>query len=535
MKSSILLSRVCLLLWLGSFPALADSTAPAGTPAGTYISVPDTLSAEDLSVPVERGLFFVPENRADAHSRVIAVHFIRFPAARKSAERNRPPVFVLPGGPGAEFNLSWRPALYLFERLRRTRDVVYVSQRGNPKSRGLVANLRVNTPSVGWDVPDSPARERERQRQAVKQAITEWTARGMDLRGYDILNVVDDVHELRAALGYDKIVLRGCSFGSQWSLAYLKRWPGNVDRVLLSGVEPLDYGYDSPQWLWSSFARLAQRAESDPGLRSHMPAGGLLAALKASIDKLEQHPVQVTIEDPEKGEPVRVALGAMELRQVLADQSVYGETRDEEIGYWPRFILEIHSGDYRYLAAKVWQARSRRGDGEALILPLIDNSLGITAARDARLLAEPEARWTGDINSFYHNTRDLTPTRVVGDAFRADGPIQVPVLMLQGDLDWSTPIENARHLAGQIPQGHLIEIEGATHCDEVDVAERQLPQLMDQVYSFIDADFAATSPQKLFSTMPRKVAYQPIRFPPFEGPALYERWLDGKKRGGSKQ
>lgn len=357
----------------------------------------------------------------------------------------------------------------------------------------------------------------------------------MDLRGYDILNVVDDIHELRAALGYDKIVLRGCSFGSQWSLAYLKRWPRAVDRMLLSGVEPLDYGYDSPQWLWNSVARLAQRAEADPGFAPHVPSGGLLSAIEQTIRRLEKQPVHVEIQDPLTGTQVQVGLGVADFQQAVTDQNVYGSTSDERLGNWPRFILEIHGGDYRYLAAKVWEARTRRSDGQPLIMPLIDNSLGISAARDARLLAEQEARWIGDPNSFYRNTRDLTPTPEAGDAFRADEPIQVPVLMLQGDLDWSTPIENARHLAGQLRNGHLIEIEGATHCDEIDVAERQLPRLMDQVYAFVDADFAASPPRQLFSTLPRAVAYRPIVFSAPEGPSLYERWLESKRQAGSRQ
>lgn len=497
------------------------------SPVGTYLTVPDTLVATSgARVEVERGLFLVPENRRDPNSRTIGIHFIRFAAAQRHPETGRPPVFVLPGGPGAEFNFGWPPTLKLFDRLRRTRDVVYVSQRGNPKSPGLVPPLRALMSKEPLDVPGSTEGTRQRQRSAIEDAVRQWSARGVDLRGYDILNVVDDVYELRAALGYSRIVLRGCSFGSQWSFAYLKRWPGTVDRALLSGVEPLDYGYDSPSWVWQTMARLARRAEADRALARFVPAGGVMGALQEVLRRLEERPVTVSVQEPRAGRPVQVTLGAADLRGMLTDGALFGDTREERLGNWPRFILEMYAGDYRYLAAAVWESREEEpGRGVPLIGALIDNSLGITAARDAKLLADPRARWLGDINAYYHNTRDLVPTMDVGDSFRSDWAIDVPVLMLAGDLDWSTPIDNARHARGFLKRGHLIEIGGGTHCDEVDAAETQLPQVMDQVYDFVDADFVKVPPGKWFHRLPDRVAYAPIRFALPAGASLYDQWL----------
>ena len=44
----------------------------------------------------EIGVFFVPENRSNPNSRVIAIDYARYPAKEKKG----PPIFVLPGGPG---------------------------------------------------------------------------------------------------------------------------------------------------------------------------------------------------------------------------------------------------------------------------------------------------------------------------------------------------------------------------------------------------------------------------------------------------
>jgi pimeloyl-ACP methyl ester carboxylesterase len=510
---------------LSGIGALAWGAAPA---AGTYVTIPDTLTAgPDLSVQVDRGLFFVPENRADPKSRVIAVHFLRFPAL--SATAGRPPVFVLPGGPGYDFDFSDPGTLRDLDRLRRTRDAIYVSQRGYAGAPGFTARLQAKGKPWPLDEPVTFERIAERHRAELGSAFGEWSRRGVDLRGYDILNIVDDVYDLRAALGYDKIVLRGCSFGSQWSFSYIKRWPQTVDRALLSGVEPLDYAYDSPKWLWASMARLAKSAEADPALAGRIPRGGLLAALQGVIERLEKEPVTVAIEDPQSGKPVRITVGADDLREQITSGGFMGDGPDESLGNWPRFILELHSGDYRLLAARSWEQR-REASSRDLIGALIDNSLGITAKRDAQLRAEPEARWLGDINDYYHNTRDITPTPKVGDDFRADWPIEVPVLLVNGDLDWSTPVENARHARKFLKRGHLVEVRGGTHCDEEYTMAEERPGEMEKINAFIDVDFAKTTPESYFKTLPDVVEYPAIRFAaPGNGPALYEQWLAGER------
>lgn len=514
--------------WLKRAIATALCVAFYSAPglAHEVVTTPDILRLEgEPALEAERGLIFVPENRADPKSRKIAVHFLRFKALASPAA-NRPPVFLIAGGPGSDFTFTtnkWEREQ--LRHLRATRDVIYVSQRGNSRAPGLVPAMTLPATPLPLDQPGSAERTRQVQRAALESALQEWSGKGIDLRGYDIFNIVDDVYDVRAALGYDKIVLRGCSFGSQWSLSYLKRWPQTVDRALLSGVEPLDHAYDDPRGLWASMVLLAQRAEADASFSKHVPPGGLMKALQQVLQRLEAKPVQVEIKEPKTGQPLQVVVGADDLRELV--RNAYGfarGTRLESLANWPRFLVELYAGDYRYLAAKAYEYRTST-DRDTLILPLIDNSLGITAKRDAYLRAAPEEKWLGDINDFYHNTRDLTPTRKVDDDFRADWPIDVPVLLVNGDLDWSTPIENARHLRGFLKQGHLIEIAGATHCGETTELMSQQPAVMEKIYSFIDADFTAMPASKFFASLPKQAALAPIKFQTPTGPSLYEQWV----------
>lgn len=524
MRRAILLN---LLMWVMPFVSGAGAVAAPRT-VGSHLLTPDVIASKiGAPLDVERGLLFVPENRGNPQSRTIAVNFVRFPALSSDGNpvtTRRPPVFMLPGGPGSEYDLKNPNLQKSLAVIRRTRDVVYVSQRGNWIAPGLVSPLVIRESAPPLDRPTTVESIKAAQRAATTAAIQQWSARGVDVRGYDIVNIVDDVNDLRIALGYDKIALRGCSFGSQWSLSYMKRWPQTVERAWLSGVEPLDYAYDSPKWLWASMARLARQAEADPALAKHMPKGGLMEALRQVLGKLEAQPATVTFKPRGRTEPVRIVVGAEDLRQLLQSLSdAPGETARQRLANWPRMLLEMHAGDYRYLAAKSWERRVN-GEPYTLILPLIDNSLGITAARDAKLLAEPEARWLGDINDFYHNTRDVTPTARVDDAFRADWRIDVPVLLSNGDLDWSTPLENAQHLRKYLAQGHLLEVTGATHCTETPEMTDLLPDVLAQLNAFFEVDFATTPARDYFKTLPSKVAYPALQFRAPTAPSAFDEW-----------
>ncbi len=500
-----------------------------GVSAGSYILTPDVVTDEEgRTVTVERGLVFVPENRRAPHSRLIAVHFMRFPAIQRQ-DAKRAPVFLLPGGPGWGFELSDPLVFDEIERLRQTREVIYVSQRGYSGAPGLVPELRVRYDALPHDAMTSAQQRAERDRASLVAALEHWERLGVDVKGYDIVNITDDLHDLREALGYEQIVLRGCSFGSQWSLAYMKRWPKSVERAFLSGVEPLDYGYDSPRWLWASMSRVAKAAEADRDVAPHVPEGGLMRALKTVIERLEAHPVEVTIRSPSKEADIVVPVGADDLRGLLTSLSLNQRRALQNLAHWPRFILEMYAGDYRFLAARVVDKRvSERS--ESLINPLINNSLGISAARDARLKAEPEASWLGDINLDERVTTRGASTPRVDDLFRADWRIDVPTLLLAGDYDWSTPVENAEHLASFLEAGHLVRVRGGRHCTETNFGElpSQLREETARLYSFIDADFERSSPQAFFKTLPDELSLAPIDFAPVTGRSLYDEWLAGR-------
>ena len=484
---------------LTAFVLLLSSASRAGAdaappPGSLHLTPAFVTLADGRTVSYQEGVLFVPENRRAENPRTVAIRFRRFPARE---DANGPPVFYLPGGPGGTIDdgeLASEDGRRIVDFFTSVGPLVIVDQRGNAAvDASFVPAMEMAVSGLPLDAVETPADRKAAYRRGFRDALERWSKRGLDLAGYDIHNAVADVEALRAALGYDEIVLRGNSFGSQWSFAYLKRHPEHVARALLGGVEPLNHAYDRPAHVWAAHRRIIDLVEADPDLAPHLPDAGLERAIRTLLEDLADEPRRVALPHPERDEKVTVAIGRYDVQRALKRFAPnYYKRRGLE--KWPRFILELLEGDLRYLAALT--IRRRQAERIPLIFPLIDNSLGVTAKRERALRGDAARQIVGPINAFYEATRGLTPTREVSDAFRTELDADVPVLMIQGDLDRSTPIENARHIDGVLPRSHLLHVENGTHMAIREI-RRFHPEVTETVRAFLRTGLLADIPERV--------------------------------------
>src|SRR5207248_767205 len=121
------------------------------------------------------------------------------------------PVFVLVGGPGLGAASGLRgDSEWFTEKFRRDRAIVFVDQRGTGAS-----NRHVCAFGDGATRPTSVTElfpiERVR---ACREALADVA----DVRRYTTPIAMDDLDEVRAALGYPTINLYGVSYGAQAAL-----------------------------------------------------------------------------------------------------------------------------------------------------------------------------------------------------------------------------------------------------------------------------------------------------------------------------
>jgi pimeloyl-ACP methyl ester carboxylesterase len=471
--------------------------------AGNLVIEPATLTPPGgRPVHFEIGTLYVPENRADPQSRVIGVGFARFKSLHRSTA---PPIFRLPGGPGDSYlrllkQGSRRLAVDLkdLEPYRQVSDVIVVDQRGFSE-RGDVLTYKYRTTEWPLDEPDHLARETAADLALASQIVAEYGGRGVDLRGYTIEECADDVDALRQALGYKQIILVGASFGSQWSFAVMRRHPGSIARALLSGVEPLDGGFDVPSEVLAAMHRIWNGAEKSPQWRAYLPEGGFLAAVDSVVRRFERGPQRVTVKDESTGNDVVITLGIEDLQRVFQRMSE------------PAFILSLYYGRYDEWAQSVLRQRHSHDEELALIGPLIDTGLWLTAEREHRIAADPATRFLGRWNSAgYLATGSLWPTADAGDAFRHEVLSPIPVVFVQGDWDRATPIENTLSVAPFFTNGQVVVVEHGEHALLESLPE-QLPGFMNLLQQFLRTGARQNLPAKVSMPVGR---FDEIEFPP---------------------
>lgn len=95
---------------------------------------------------------------------------------------------------------------------------------------------------------------------------------------------------------------------------------------------------------------------------------------------------------------------------------------------------------------------------------MMDLSSGATRERRAQILREASTSLLGNaINFPLMHLGDAWGNPDLGDAFRAPVRSDVPVLVLAGELDPRTPVENGREIVKHLSNGKLVVLPGAGH------------------------------------------------------------------------
>src|SRR5947199_10375583 len=242
------------------------------------------------------GKLTVFENRETRSGRTIDLNIVVLPALDQKTKAE--PLFDLAGGPGA--SSVDRADFYAGpgKEYRRQHDVVCVDQRGTGKSNRL-SIPREKTPSY-YLSEMFPVGYVKQMRQALENRA--------DLTKYTTSIAMDDLDDVRAWLGYDRINLFGASYGTQAALVYMRRHPDHVRSAILLGVAPTDL--KMPLHHSESAARAMDLllGECERDARCHAAFPQIRDDWNNALAQLEKQPAHAEYSPPKNAKPTTVEI-----------------------------------------------------------------------------------------------------------------------------------------------------------------------------------------------------------------------------------
>ncbi|WP_320669744.1 alpha/beta fold hydrolase [Patulibacter defluvii] len=412
----------------------------------------------------------VPLDRTDASAGEVRLAVRRTQAGRRRFAARPEAVLFLAGGPGEATTSSHAAVLAPLAPLLRGRDLLTVDTRGTGRSSDLIVCPELASPT---DLRD-------------RSSLASCARRlGPAADRYGTADVVADLDQVRAAAGYERLLVVGVSYGTYTAQRYAAAHPDRVSGLLLDS--PVDGAGDDP------FGLASARAAGELLVRACR--GGACAGVtrdpRGDLVRLQARlPVRAAI-DGGRGRRVPTTIGGDALLQL----SSLGDVDPLLRAPLPGAIRRAAEGDPAPLVRLARETGLLDGpddDGDPTAAAgsagrLSLGTLMAVACRDtafpwttATAVGEPrlaaaraalDARPAGDRGGWSPDA--LIAAGMAGscawwptgpDPAAAVGPLPtVPTLILSGREDQRTPTAAAERLAARIPGARLLVAPGAGH------------------------------------------------------------------------
>ncbi len=395
---------------------------------------------------------YLPENYGEPSAKKIPIFvaLLRSSAKKKQVD----PMVLIAGGPGQSATESFIFPGMGFHKVRQTRDIFLIDQRGTGKSNRLACDLPIDIDSLSKD----------QQVSFVKACEAELSA-GSDLRQYTTSVAVRDLETVRQQLGLTQWNLYGVSYGTRVAQHYLRRYPEAVRSVVLDAVVPPDHPLGTEISLQSqrSLEQLIMRCENHEGCRQEF--SNLRSGVAALMQDIKTAPKKLLLENTRTGQIdafeltaahlnaiVRFSLYSPELASVLPVQlhAAYQHNnflplaRSIKVGHFDlsqQLSFGMHaavvcSEDIAFLSQNTVEASAKASEG---------SYLGSEMLQSLQTICQ---HW---------------PAGVVDSDFHQRVKSSVPVLLMSGSADPITPPSYAEDAAQYLSNSIHLVVEGFAH------------------------------------------------------------------------
>jgi pimeloyl-ACP methyl ester carboxylesterase len=393
------------------------------------------------------GFLEVPENPGDPEGRSIRLHVAYAKATSTTVEPD--PLFFFAGGPGQAASETWVMIRPMLARIRKTRDIVMIDQRGTGQSNKLQCEFE--------EADDLNA---EIDLELIARQ-TGACASGLeaDPRFYTTTIGMQDYDRVRRAMGYDKINIMGVSYGSRSAQVYLRLFPDTVRSVTLDSVVPMQLalGQEHALMLDRAVSSVFEDCRGDENCAALFP--GHESELQELLDGLRAEPRWITITNPVNGQEQEVRLTAETLAVAIRFLSYSSESQ----AVLPLLIHEaLSTGNLARLTTQAILVMS--GLNEMLARGM---ELSVMCSEDypfMNLQADHSETIIGNI--FLEAVAvqcESWPRGIVPEDFHEPVISDVPALLMSGQRDPVTPPQYAARVAETFSNSLNLVARGQSH------------------------------------------------------------------------
>jgi pimeloyl-ACP methyl ester carboxylesterase len=421
--------------------ALLAASAAAGSPPapGTLVDEPCDIEVADSTLTdrlrcARLHVLRDPDQPAQGQFEIAVV--IRRSAAPKPGAA---PVLFLHGGPGGETTRwvgtgSRDPA--------PGHDLVAFDQRGSGRTTPRVCDRAGAALMQAFVDVDGPQAAAARRQSVAEACLREWRAAGFEGTHFGTARTVDDAEALREALGVERWLLLGESYGTTVAAHYVATHPERIAAAVLDSLYPPDDGVLPVAEMQARLVdRLGADCAGDAACAARFPGFGR-AALAAAVADFDRQPLQVG------GRPV----DGMALRQLVA-LAASDEAGARAI---PLLLDAARRRDPRYFEAMLSVAVSAE-HGAANLAALMAIDCRDRARHHAPGPGDDTLRLLAGLPS-----GSCAAWTAPGEAPRWPWGTSVPMLLLAGGYDSFQP--DAAAIAARIgPAARVVEVSFAAH------------------------------------------------------------------------
>lgn len=461
--------------WLVLKPKESEIEFPAGSQSGDLIIEPCEIKMNGIRYQADCGTLVVAENRNNQASRLIALPVTRIHSSIKNPAE---PIFHLAGGPG-QSNMGFKPPAWLLAN----HDIVLVGYRGVDGSVKLdCPEIAEAITGVGGDLLSFDSLDNLDS--AAGACALRFNTEGVDLSGYTISEVVEDMEAARKALGYEQINLLSESYGTRVAQVFAIMHAESLKRSAMIGVNPPGHFVWKPDVVDSQVEYYAELCRQDT--ECNKSNSDLAATIRDINRSMPKRWLFMPI-DPGK---VKVVAFTLLFHRTTAP-IIFDAYRSAEAGDPSGLALMSLAYDFIMPKMMTW--------GEFF-------AIGSSADFDPNLnyreeLVTSDAILGAPMSLLIWGSAENWPVTLMPEEYRHINPTNIETLLISGSIDFSTPAEFAEtELLPSLQNGQHIVIAEQGHTNDfwsfqLTAAERLLTSFFntgkadDSLYTYLPIDF----------------------------------------------